>query len=110
MKKTHLLAILTTLMISSHVFADEGKKAHQKDHPCKKVEEACLAAGFKRGGHKDANKGLWKDCMGKIKAGESVPGVNVEPAVLEACKNKAQAHKAKKRAEKQEEIKETELK
>ena len=58
MKKTHLLAILTTLMISSHVFADEGKKAHQKDHPC----------------------------------------------------NKAQAHKAKKRAEKQEEIKETELK
>lgn len=59
--------------------------------PCKKIIEACTAAGFVKGGHKPKkgeNKGLWKDCVQQIVSGQTVTGVSVEPSVIEACKIK----------------------
>lgn len=44
---------------------------------CKKIEKACKSA--------HQNK---KECVAKVLAGETVPGVNVEDADKEACKAK----------------------
>jgi hypothetical protein len=55
------------------------------DGPCKKVVEACKAAGFKKGDHK-SGKGLHKDCVQKLLAGQTVDGVTVDSADVESCK------------------------
>ena len=57
------------------------------NHPCKAIKEACEAAGFKLGDHKD-KKGLWKDCIEPIKNGQTVAGVTVPATEIEACKAK----------------------
>lgn len=64
--------------------------------PCKEIRSACEAAGFVKGNHKKDGKGLWVDCMKKVKAGEAVPGVNVTPEQVTACKDKAAKRHAKK--------------
>ena len=65
----------------------------QAEGPCKKIKEACESAGFVKGDHKDG-KGLWKDCISKIKAGATIPGVNVTPEDVNACKAKVAKKKA----------------
>jgi hypothetical protein len=67
-----------------------------KNHPCHKIKEACEAQGFIKGHHKEG-KGLWKDCIGKIKVGEPVAGVTVSADDVAACKAKMEARKAKKK-------------
>ena len=57
------------------------------NHPCKEVKAACEAAGYHKGGHKEG-KGLWMDCLEKLKAGAAVPGVTVAADKLAACKAK----------------------
>jgi hypothetical protein len=57
--------------------------------PCRKIREACEAAGFTKGGHKKGEgKGLFVDCMKKIADGETVPGVTVAAEDVAACKEK----------------------
>jgi hypothetical protein len=58
-----------------------------KDHPCKEIKAACEAAGYHKGGHKEG-KGLWMDCVHKLKAGEAVAGVTIAADKLAACKAK----------------------
>ena len=64
-----------------------------ENHPCKAIKAACEAAGFKKGGHKEGNKGLWKDCVGPLKDGKTVAGVNVTPEQVAACKAKREKYK-----------------
>ena len=45
---------------------------------CKKIEKACKAAKLKK----------HADCLDKILAGETVPGVTADAADVEACKAK----------------------
>ena len=86
MKQTMILVLSLAL----------GYAAHAKgDHPCKEVKQACEAAGFTKGGHKE-KKGLHIDCMKKIMNGESVEGVNVDAAKVASCKEKKDAHQSKK--------------
>ncbi|MBS2032515.1 MAG: hypothetical protein JST54_31875 [Deltaproteobacteria bacterium] len=66
-----------------------GATAHA-DHPCKRVEAACAAAGFVKGGAK-LGKGLAKNCMEPLFAGVQVPGVVVAPADVQACAAKKAA-------------------
>ena len=47
----------------------------------------CKQAGFVKGGHK-TGKGLYKDCVKPIKAGQTVTGVTtVDQSLLQTCKN-----------------------
>lgn len=102
MKK--LILTLICLSFTAPAFAEkEGK-----DHPCRKIKEACEAAGYKKGGHKDGGKGLHVDCMKKLREGQTVEGVNVSAEDLAACKEKAAEHMAKKsrnNAQKKEAVK-----
>ncbi len=68
-------------------------------NPCRKIKEACEAAGFAKGAHKEA-KGLWKDCLAPIMNDQAVAGVTVNPADLQACKVKRQKKKNKRHVEK----------
>ena len=97
--KTILSLNLAFGLLASHAFAaDDASK------PCMQIKQACEAAGFKKGDHKEG-KGLFADCMKKLAAGESVAGVNVSAEEVAACKAKHAEHKEKmeKRHEKQEE-------
>ncbi len=53
---------------------------------CKKLADACKAAGYQAGQHKATGKGLHVDCMKKLLAGQTVEGVTVDAADVAACK------------------------
>jgi hypothetical protein len=85
-------AIVSLLVLFSFTpaFAEADK------HPCHAIHEACEKAGFVKGGHKDGGKGLFVDCLAKIKKGESVPGVTVKPEDIQACKDKREEKREEK--------------
>lgn len=91
MKKNSQFAIVIAALVSSFAWANEQKSADQ--HPCKVIIEACKGAGFIKGGHKES-KGLFKDCMGPILQGQSIPGVNVDSSVVQACQKKKEIKKS----------------
>ncbi|MES2218886.1 MAG: hypothetical protein V4501_10805, partial [Pseudomonadota bacterium] len=67
--------------------APEGGPGGGGDHPCKKIAEACKAAGFVKGGGKSGN-GIMENCMKPIMEGQSAKGVSVDPSEVAACKVK----------------------
>ena len=79
--------ILASSLVAISVAAD--------DKPCKEIRAACEAGGFTKGGHKNENKGLFKDCLQKILAGETVAGVTVTPEQVAGCKAKKEKKKSK---------------
>lgn len=90
-----IIITLAALTLSCASFADNHEK-HEKSHPCKEIKEACEAAGFTKGGHKN-KKGLQVDCIKKLMNGESVEGVTVDAAKISACKEKKDSHAEKKK-------------
>ncbi len=84
------VATMLTLIITNFSFADS-----EKSQPCMEVKKACESAGFEKGKHKEG-KGLVKDCMAKLSAGEPVDGVTVSAELVSACKDKREAHKDKR--------------
>jgi hypothetical protein len=51
-------------------------------NPCHAIATACESAGYvKHGKEKD----LWKDCMHPILSGQTVKGVDVDAADVQAC-------------------------
>ena len=111
MKKTNLAIIVFSLATSTTLLAQAnttptatapaaGSSAAAPNHPdgqkhpCAAVEKACKAAGFVRGGYK-TGKGLFKNCMQPIISGQSVSGVTVNPAEIQACKEKHEQHQQK---------------
>jgi hypothetical protein len=85
------LAVLALLLPFASSFAADTANASK--HPCQEIVKACEGAGFVKGGHKD-KKGLWKDCVGPIKSGQTVSGVSVDPGTVQACQAKKAAKKA----------------
>jgi hypothetical protein len=73
------LAMLALLLPLASSFA--------ADHPCQQIKTACSAAGFVKGGHKE-QKGLYRDCVKPIRAGQTVAGVTLDPSVVQACNAK----------------------
>jgi len=92
MKNESKLTLLSALVLASSLVAFS---AGASDKPCKEIHAACEAGGFTKGGHKKDNKGLFKDCLQKILAGETVAGVTVTPEQVAGCKAKKEKKKAK---------------
>lgn len=89
MKKVPFITLLTLLLFSSQASADNGTfpKGAQTDHPCLKIKQSCLAAGFVKGGAKEG-KGLQANCEKPIMEGKMVTGVSVDAATVQACRDK----------------------
>ena len=94
-KSESVVLLLAGMAIAVSTLAHAGEPGNQKAGPCKEIKAACEAAGFVKGGHK-SDKGLWKDCIQKIKEGQSVAGVNVSPDQVAACKATVQKHRERK--------------
>jgi hypothetical protein len=92
--KTVLVLIATVLSFSMAQAQTPATPPMGKDHPCKKIMEACTAAGFKKGEWK-VGKGLYKNCMHPIMEGQTVPGVSVTSGDVQSCKAHKAAHKEK---------------
>ena len=90
-----LLVFSLASLLSLTLHAKEGKNG-----PCQKIKIACEAAGFKKGEHKNDNKGLHLDCMKPILDGQTVASVSVRAEDVAACNVKKSEHKAKKDARK----------
>ena len=96
MKNMLVAAIAAMSLTSGMAFAQADSRP--ADHPCRKIEEACKAAGFVKGEAK-AGKGLFKDCVGPIVHGKAVQGVTVDPSLGGACAAKeAEANRRRPRA------------
>ena len=88
MKTTILTLLALTLTISAAVAeVTTAPKAEDKDRPCKMIMKACYDAGFEKGEAKLGN-GIFVDCMKPIMKGESVKGVTVDAATVQACQEK----------------------
>ncbi|MGZ3695914.1 MAG: hypothetical protein ACXWQO_17625 [Bdellovibrionota bacterium] len=92
-----MLRVLSIVGALALVVSVAAQAKEEKEHPCMKIKAACEAAGFKKGDHKDG-KGLYKDCLQKIKAGQSVPGVSVTAEDMSACSANVEKRKEKKAA------------
>ncbi len=90
------LLMIAAILASASVYA-QGEKGSK---PCLEIKQACEAAGFKKGEHKDGSKGLYKDCMQKLASGEKVEGVTVAPELIEQCKAKRVERKEHKKDKK----------
>ncbi|MDG0816644.1 hypothetical protein [Bdellovibrio svalbardensis] len=82
---------MKSLIAAMIVFGSVNAFAQKGEHPCKEIKSACESAGFVKGEHKE-KKGLYKDCMQPVMAGQSVAGVNVSADVVSACKAKKAEH------------------
>ena len=83
LKNTFVMIAL--VLISASAFADTAPAAPKAEGPCKKIEDACLGAGFIKGEAKEG-KGLWVDCIDPIMQGSTQPAKAVMklPAVAAA--------------------------
>lgn len=84
---------MKSLLTLCFIVSTLGVSVAQADEPCKAVRQACEAAGYVHGAHKKTGKGLMVDCMKPIMEGQTVAGVTVAPAEVEACKAKRAEHK-----------------
>ena len=91
MKKTILAISCFTLAVAAQAGTTPttGPVQAGGQHSCHAIEQACKAAGFVRSGTKDG-KGLFMNCLKPIMAGQSVNGVTVNPADVQACQAKHQ--------------------
>lgn len=59
------------------------------DRPCKTIAETCMSAGvIQKGAPKNA---IISHCIRPVIAGRRLPGVNIEPAVIQECRAKIAA-------------------
>lgn len=88
MRKLHIALVLTTLLSTQAVLADNSMSAspNNANDPCHVIAKACKDAGFSRKGH--AGKLFWVDCMKPIVTGKAVKGVTVDDATVKACRSK----------------------
>jgi hypothetical protein len=87
---------ISLVMASTFAFADGSAPVNLK-RPCMQIEQACTAAGYVKGEAKEG-KGFHKNCMRPILKGQSVPGVSVNPSVVQACVAKRAANQQKKQS------------
>ena len=90
----YIVTLVATALFSVSALANHHDH-EPKDGPCLKVKQACEAAGFEKGKHKE-KKGLMMDCMKPLMHGETVAGVTIAPEDLQACKDKKEHHKEHK--------------
>ncbi len=67
----------------------------RKEGPCREIVEACKNAGFVKGKAKEG-KGLFKNCVEPILAGQSVQGVSVDAGLVQACQERRAKRKERK--------------
>ncbi len=69
-------------------------KVDISQEPCRKVMDACKAAIFSKNNVKE-KKAVFKDCMQPLlsEPSEKVEGVNLDPALISACREKKQKNK-----------------
>ena len=94
-----LILSILFLALSSVAMANNTATgaAMKGDHPCMKIKQACEAAGFVKGEAKN-KKGLYVNCMKPIMSGQSVAGVSVDAATVQACQTHKESHKEKHEA------------
>lgn len=92
------------ILVLASAFFSVSALANHHDHeptegPCLKLKQACEAAGFEKGKHKE-KKGLMKDCLKPLMHGENVEGVTVAAEDVTACKEKKEQHKEHRKGHK----------
>jgi hypothetical protein len=82
-----------SLVFGSIAFA--AAETEHQDGPCKKLMDACKTSPFAQGENKQ-KMGIYKECFLPLVNGQSVSGVAVDKADVEACRAKRAAHQMKK--------------
>jgi hypothetical protein len=80
------------LLLGNLAVAEGGGNDEPLPKPCQTIANACQAAGYRHGGHKEG-KGLWKDCVAPILDGKTIPGVTASPDDIKACQAKRPARR-----------------
>ena len=61
--------------------------------PCKQISNACVAAGYYKGGAKQG-RGLYRNCIQPLLGGAAVANVSVDAGTVQACIAKKAARHA----------------
>jgi hypothetical protein len=94
MKKQLVILSLSLTLVS----ALPALAVEKGNGPCQQIRQACESAGFKKGAHRENGKGLWIDCISKLKKGEAVEGVSVTSEQINACKERMEKRAEKRKA------------
>lgn len=81
MRLRNFLFLLAVIFL----FTAEPNTAHAS-HPCREIAKQCRKEGYSIGGVNSSGQGLVKDCMEKIVAGQTLPGISVNFKTLGECK------------------------
>lgn len=79
MRKIYFVVALTAMFSMQTSFANHSMESSA----CGAVAKACVNAGFAK---KEHGKKFWSDCMKPIILGQSVKGVNIDPATVKTCR------------------------
>jgi hypothetical protein len=93
MFKTMSFAAFALMASVSFAQAADHAAKTAANSPCASVMQACKQAGYTRGGMK-TGKGLIANCVKPLEDGQSVSGVTVDKASIDACKADHLAKKA----------------
>ena len=74
-----LIAILSVFAISRN---------SRSARPCRKLTEACKAAGFKRGHTSAERKSFFDNCLKPLMETGSIGDIEIDPSDAQACKDK----------------------
>lgn len=55
-------------------------------HPCSEIAKKCRKEGYSIGGANSSGQGLVKDCLEKVLAGQTLPGISVNFKTVGECK------------------------
>ena len=85
MKKLYLIPGIFMLVMGVSAQGFAAAAAKPTTHPCKPIKEACIKAGYIKGGH-SAGKGLLVDCVMPVANNKkTLDKMTFDPAVLQAC-------------------------
>lgn len=82
MNKVRTILIITALVSTSSVFADDMVPDNQS---CDAIAQACTTAGYSRDSQ---DKPFWKACMKPLLLGQTVSDVTINPSDVKTCRAK----------------------
>jgi hypothetical protein len=79
--KFNTIGLLIIGLIASQISFAQGN-----NRPCMNIAAACESAGYRI--NDTSGKDIWRNCVKPLMAGQTVPGVTIDPSDMQACKDR----------------------
>lgn len=88
MRKGILIGVVLVVVLALFAISRQGRNKR----PCRKLMQACQAAGFRRGATPVERKNFYDGCLKPLMNGQTVSGITINTSDAEACKERFEAN------------------